>query len=111
VLTSTVPLLIFAAVMTTLFERQQRASVERGLRDTARALTVAVDHELFASISVLQALAASEPLETGNLSLGTRSQRGGPRSGPPRLAYAGADDRSGQLGGDAASFFSMIPAA
>jgi hypothetical protein len=71
VLASTVPLLIFAAVMTTLFERQQRASVERGLRDTARALTVAVDHELFASISVLQALAASEPLETGNL--GSRS--------------------------------------
>jgi hypothetical protein len=26
-------------------------------------------------------------------------------------SYAGAGDRSGQLGGDAASFFSMIPAA
>jgi len=76
VLASTVPLLIFAAVMTTLFERQQRASVERGLRDTARALTVAVDHELFASISVLQTLAASEPLETGNLgSFYTQAQR------------------------------------
>ena len=79
---STVPLLIFAAVMTTLFERQQRASVERGLRDTARALTLAVDHELFASISVLQALAASEPLETGNLgSFYVQAHRGRLREG------------------------------
>ncbi len=66
VLASTVPLLGFAAVMTVLFERQQRTGLEEGLRDTARALTVAVDHELVASISVLQALASSEHLETGD---------------------------------------------
>jgi PAS domain S-box-containing protein len=66
VLASTVPLLVFAAIMTVLFERQQRIGLEDGLRDTARALTVAVDRELVASISVLQALASSEHLETGD---------------------------------------------
>ena len=53
-----VPLLIFAAIMMVLLEKQERASVERGLRDTARALSVAVDNQLIASVSTLQALAA-----------------------------------------------------
>jgi hypothetical protein len=48
---STVPLLIFAAVVAVL--------LERGLEDTARALSVAVDHELVASISTRQPLAGS----------------------------------------------------
>ena len=53
-----VPLLIFAVIMMVLLEKQKRASVERGLRDTARALSVAVDNQLIASVSTLQALAA-----------------------------------------------------
>ncbi|HEV8617340.1 MAG TPA: PAS domain S-box protein [Methylomirabilota bacterium] len=69
VVASTVPLLIFAAVVTIQLERQQRAALERGLQDTARALAVAVDHELVASISTLQALAASEHLEAENFRL------------------------------------------
>jgi len=66
VVASIVPLLIFAAVVTILLERQHRASLERGLQDTARALAVALDHELVASISTLQALAASEHLDAEN---------------------------------------------
>ena len=53
-----VPLLIFAVIMMVLLEKQKRESVERGLRDTARALSVAVDNQLIASVSTLQALAA-----------------------------------------------------
>ena len=67
VMVCVVPLLIFAAIMMVLLERQERASVERGLRDTARALSVAVDNQLIASVSTLQALAAFDPLDSENL--------------------------------------------
>ena len=67
VVVSIVPLLIFAVIVIVLFERQQRASLERGFRDTTRSLTVAVDHELASSISTLEALATSEHLDAGDL--------------------------------------------
>src|SRR2546430_4849416 len=67
VFAAVVPVLVLAIVMAALLERQQRASVERGLRDTARALTVAVDRELSSSLSTMHALATSEHLDTGDL--------------------------------------------
>src|SRR5712691_5086802 len=67
VFASVVPMLIFAVIMGVLFEKQELAALERGRRDTARALSVAVDRELSASISTLQALATSEHLDTGEL--------------------------------------------
>ena len=54
-----IPILRFGTIVAVLFERQHRASRERSLRDTARALTVAVDHELISSLSTLQALVTS----------------------------------------------------
>ena len=69
VFVSVVPLLIFAVIIAALLEKQQHTSLERSFRDTVRALTVAVDHELTSSISVLQALATSEHLDTGDLKL------------------------------------------
>jgi len=67
VFATVVPVLIFAVVIAVLFEKHERAALERGHRDTAQALTVAVDHELIASISTLRALATSEHLDTGDL--------------------------------------------
>lgn len=67
VFASVVPVLIFAVVIAVLFEKHERAALERGHRDIAQALTVAVDHEPIASISTLRALATSEHLDTGNL--------------------------------------------
>ncbi|HXH07943.1 MAG TPA: PAS domain S-box protein [Vicinamibacterales bacterium] len=64
-----VPLFVFAVIIAALLEKQQRASLEASFRDTVRALTVAVDHELTSSISALQALATSEHLDTGDLTL------------------------------------------
>jgi two-component system cell cycle sensor histidine kinase/response regulator CckA len=61
------PVLVFSAVMLVLFHRQTRAATEKGLLETVRALSVAVDRELSASISVLQALATADPLRTGDL--------------------------------------------
>ena len=54
-----IPILRFGSIVAVLFERQHRASRECSLRDTARALTVAVDHELISSLSTLQALVTS----------------------------------------------------
>ncbi|HVO93504.1 MAG TPA: ATP-binding protein [Terriglobales bacterium] len=59
------PLLIFSTVMMVLFARQEQANRKRGLEDTARALTLAVDQELESSITSLEALATAEPLDFG----------------------------------------------
>src|SRR4029434_5431992 len=56
------PLLIFSIVMMVLFARQEQANRRRGLEDTARALALAVDLEIKASLTNLEALATSDPL-------------------------------------------------
>jgi len=59
------PLLIFSIVMMVLFARQEQANRRRGLEDTARALALAVDLEIKASLTNLEALATSDPLDFG----------------------------------------------
>jgi hypothetical protein len=54
-----VPLLVFAALLTVVLHRHERAGREQALRDTARALSLAVDRELQAHITTLEALATS----------------------------------------------------
>jgi PAS domain S-box-containing protein len=61
------PVLIFIATMVLVFRGQQQTAVQRGLLDTARALSSAVDRELLASIRTLEALATSEFLDSGDL--------------------------------------------
>jgi len=62
-----IPLLAFSGFMLVAFNRQTREATERGLVETARALSVAVDQHVSASMSVLQALATSEHLQKGDL--------------------------------------------
>lgn len=62
-----VPLLALAVTIVVLVQRQERASVERGLQETARALTVAVDREFETSVRGLQTLGTSHALDTGDL--------------------------------------------
>ena len=69
------PVLLFSAVMLVLFDRQTRAATEKGLVETARALSVAVDRELTASISVLRALATADSLASGDLKTFHRRMR------------------------------------
>jgi len=59
------PLLVFSVVMMVLFTRQEQANRRRGLQDTARALSLAIDQEINASITHLESLATSEPLDAG----------------------------------------------
>ncbi len=59
------PLLIFSVFMMVLFARHEQANRKRGLEDTARALALAVDQQIESSITNLEALATSEPLDVG----------------------------------------------
>jgi PAS domain S-box-containing protein len=54
--------------MIVILARQERATLEQGLLETVRALTLAVDREFDSSIITLKALATSEHLDSGNLS-------------------------------------------
>jgi PAS domain S-box-containing protein len=62
-----VPLLAFSVIMVVRFTEQERAAVERGARDTARALSLAVDRDLLRSVTTLEALATSKELDAGEL--------------------------------------------
>jgi signal transduction histidine kinase/CheY-like chemotaxis protein len=62
-----VPILVFSAVMLVVLNRQTREATEKGLVQTARALSVAVDQQVETSTSVLKALATSEHLRSANL--------------------------------------------
>jgi signal transduction histidine kinase/ActR/RegA family two-component response regulator len=65
VLAVLVPMLVFAVIVVGLFGRQQRAGVEQGAVETARALMNAVDESLNTSVKTLEALAVSRALDGG----------------------------------------------
>src|SRR5215510_3507892 len=67
VLVSVLPILIFAALVLNLFARQEKASLATGLRETARALTSAMDREFEATKTALEAAATLEVLDSGDL--------------------------------------------
>ena len=67
VLATTLPLLIFATVIVLQDLDERREILDRGMQDTARALTVAIDGEVKASLEVLQALASSPLLDGEDL--------------------------------------------
>jgi len=61
------PMIAFAVVAVVAIDRQQRAAVERGGVETARALMSAIDRELGGSLATLHALAAARSLERDDL--------------------------------------------
>jgi PAS domain S-box-containing protein len=63
-----IPLIILTATAIFYVGRAEFRSAQRGLEDTARALSGAVDRELQASIRTLEALGTSELIDEGNLS-------------------------------------------
>jgi hypothetical protein len=60
---SLVPMVCYAAYLTIGLSRTERKAVERGLIDTAAALTSTVDRELTSSVTALEALGTSEYLD------------------------------------------------
>jgi GAF domain-containing protein/ActR/RegA family two-component response regulator len=69
------PVLLFSGVVLVLLNRQTRTATEKGLVETARALSLAVDRELTASASVLRALATADSLASGDLKAFDRQMR------------------------------------
>ena len=67
VLAALLPVLIFTFAMFRQKTRLQHEAVERGMRDTARALSLAVDREIGAVRAILETLAESPHLDTGKL--------------------------------------------
>jgi PAS domain S-box-containing protein len=61
------PIVVFAGAIVLNLGREQRASVERGLQTTARALAIAVEREVAASIRALEVLATSDLLSRDDL--------------------------------------------
>ena len=61
------PMIAFAVVAVVAFDRQQRAAVERGGIERARALMSAIDREIEGSIGTLEALASARSLERDDL--------------------------------------------
>ena len=67
VLVAILPLAVFAAVVVHRDLQEQRNILAKGMFDTARALSLAIDGEVRASRSILDTLAASAHLDTGDL--------------------------------------------
>lgn len=61
------PLLLFAVVIVLQDLAERREIMDRGMQDTVRALSLAVDGEVKTSLAVLQTLAASPYLDRGDL--------------------------------------------
>ena len=61
------PVLIFAAVLTGLFWLQQRSAFDEGYLERCRAMAIALDTEVSATIRVLESLALSADLDANHM--------------------------------------------
>jgi hypothetical protein len=61
------PLLVFTVAMMRQQLAEKREVIDRGMQDTSQALMLAVDGEVKASLAILQTLASSPLLDSGNL--------------------------------------------
>ena len=69
VVAALLPVLIFAGVMIFVSAQRQRDGVDRGLLDTARALSLAVDRELETSIAALRTFALAPYFDSKDLNI------------------------------------------
>src|SRR5262245_13986305 len=67
VLAALLPLVLFSVCMIIGFAQGERRTVERGMREIARALALAVDREVGEMHTALGVLALSRPLAAGDL--------------------------------------------
>jgi len=67
VIAALLPLVLFSVSMVLLFAHEEHRITERGMRETARALALAMDREVGEMHAALGALALSRPLAAGDL--------------------------------------------
>ena len=111
VIASLLPVILFAGVMIYTSYQQQRATIEGGMVDTARALSLAVDREIVASIRTLQALATSEYLTSGDLGRFYRSAQDAIKSIPGSQSMALMDTSGQQIFNLRVPFGAKLPPA
>src|SRR4026207_1677017 len=68
VFATVLPVVLFAGMMTYRSYQQQRANLEQGLIERARAISAALDREFLVSIQSLKVLSASTRLDQEQLS-------------------------------------------
>src|SRR3982751_5360782 len=67
VLAAVIPLVVFALIIVRQDLAERRQILERGMHDTASALSLAVDSEVKTSLAVLETLAGAVVLDRGDL--------------------------------------------
>src|SRR5438874_9966661 len=67
VLAAVLPLLVFAVIIVRQDLVERREILDRGMNDTVRALSLAIDGEVKTSLAVLETLAGAAVLERGDL--------------------------------------------
>jgi PAS domain S-box-containing protein len=87
---------LFAVALILLFAHEERRTTERGMRDTARALALAMDREVAEVHAVLGVLALSRPLAAGDLA-GFYQQCLEVLQVLPSDAWLALSDRQGQM--------------
>jgi PAS domain S-box-containing protein len=90
------PLVLFAAFLILLFAHEARRTTERGMRDTARALALAMDREVAEVRAALGVLTLSRPFAAGDLA-GFYRQCLEALSWLPPNAWLTLSDRHGQM--------------
>jgi PAS domain S-box-containing protein len=103
------PTLALMTVATVLLVNQERAATERGLLETARALTLAIDHEIAATFDGLQVLAISEPLERSDFAGFMDQARRALATHPQWQMVFVADAHGNQLANTASSNGTALP--
>ncbi len=96
IIISIAPLGLFAGAMVhSVYERQQ-ALIERGIQDTARALSAALDREFTGAIQALKILASSKSLAHGRLAAFYEEMQDATAAYGPGWLSIGLLDRNGQ---------------
>ncbi len=67
VIAAVLPVLIFAGAVVIIHGSNRYGTAENQFQDTSRAISLAIDRELLASIRALETLATSEHLDSGDL--------------------------------------------
>lgn len=69
------PMVLFSVWLTVSIARGQRAAVQEGMRDTVRALAIAVERDLQNDVDTLRAIAASRSLDAPDLTAAREEMR------------------------------------
>ncbi len=95
VFAAVLPLLVFSALMFWRDIELRRSAIERGMRDTARALSLAVDREVGSILAVAQTLAAAPYVNSGDFkAFYNLSARAAEKS---KGAWVALFDRNGEM--------------